>query len=66
MKERGKAVEAFSNDFSEFNFSAASEIPCKKHPSSSSVGICAYCLKQACETGLLRVWGAASFFLLLL
>ncbi|KAL0396859.1 UNVERIFIED_CONTAM: hypothetical protein Scaly_0134300 [Sesamum calycinum] len=46
MKERGKAVEAFSNDFSEFNFSAASEIPCKKHPSSSSVGICAYCLKD--------------------
>ncbi|KAL0430055.1 UNVERIFIED_CONTAM: hypothetical protein Sradi_0631500 [Sesamum radiatum] len=46
MKERGKAVEAFNNDFSEFNFSAASEIPCKKHPSSSSVGICAYCLKD--------------------
>ncbi|KAI3467174.1 hypothetical protein Pfo_023837 [Paulownia fortunei] len=46
MKERGKAVEVFSNNFSEFNFSAASEMPCKKHPNSSSVGICAYCLKD--------------------
>ncbi|KAK6157732.1 hypothetical protein DH2020_011980 [Rehmannia glutinosa] len=46
MKERGKAVEVFSDDFSDFNFSAASEMPCKKHPNSSSVGICAYCLKE--------------------
>ncbi|PIN25922.1 hypothetical protein CDL12_01336 [Handroanthus impetiginosus] len=46
MKERGKALEAFGNDFAEFNYSAASEMPCKKHPNSSSVGICAYCLKD--------------------
>ncbi|XP_074336631.1 uncharacterized protein LOC141673788 [Apium graveolens] len=29
------------------NFSdSSSDMPCKKHPSSSSVGICAYCLKD--------------------
>ncbi|KAL8533502.1 hypothetical protein ACS0TY_009779 [Phlomoides rotata] len=39
MRERGKAV----NDFPEFNFS---DIQCKKHPNSTSVGICAYCLKD--------------------
>ncbi|KAI3452958.1 hypothetical protein Pfo_009621 [Paulownia fortunei] len=44
MKERGKAVETYRN-FSDFNCSA-SEMPCKKHPNSSSVGICAYCLKD--------------------
>ncbi|KAL2559127.1 uncharacterized protein Fot_03866 [Forsythia ovata] len=44
MKERGKAVEIYNND-SDFNYSA-SEMPCRKHPSSSSVGICAYCLKE--------------------
>lgn len=46
MRERGKAVEAFCNDFSEFNYSAASELPCRKHPNLSSVGICAHCLKD--------------------
>ncbi|KAH6807191.1 hypothetical protein C2S51_028299 [Perilla frutescens var. frutescens] len=46
MRERGKAVEAFSNEFSEFNYSAASELPCRKHPNSTSVGICAHCLKE--------------------
>ncbi|GFQ01726.1 hypothetical protein PHJA_002316500 [Phtheirospermum japonicum] len=47
MRERGKqAVEVFSNNLSDFNFSAASEIPCKKHPNSSSVGICPHCLKD--------------------
>ncbi|KAL7132573.1 hypothetical protein ABFS83_12G083900 [Erythranthe nasuta] len=44
MKDRGKACT--TDGFPEFNFSAASEMPCKKHPSSSSVGICAYCLKD--------------------
>ncbi|CAI9775175.1 unnamed protein product [Fraxinus pennsylvanica] len=44
MKERGKAVEIYNND-SDFNYSA-SEMPCRKHPSPSSVGICAYCLKE--------------------
>ncbi|XP_058114962.1 uncharacterized protein LOC131257979 [Magnolia sinica] len=37
MKDRGKAVEA-STFFS--------DAPCRKHPSSSSVGICAFCLKD--------------------
>ncbi|KAA8529241.1 hypothetical protein F0562_033960 [Nyssa sinensis] len=48
MKERGKAVETYSgaNYFSDYNYSASSDLPCKKHPSSSSVGICAYCLKD--------------------
>ncbi|CAI9096348.1 OLC1v1032462C1 [Oldenlandia corymbosa var. corymbosa] len=42
MKERGKA--AVDMDFT--NYSCSSEFPCQKHPSSSSVGICAYCLKD--------------------
>ncbi|KAL1551203.1 hypothetical protein AAHA92_19073 [Salvia divinorum] len=47
MREKGKAaVEAFTADDPEFNYSAASELPCRKHPSSSSVGICAHCLKD--------------------
>ncbi|CAK9149293.1 unnamed protein product [Ilex paraguariensis] len=47
MKERGKATESNNgNFFSDFNFSSSSDLPCKKHPSSSSVGICAYCLKD--------------------
>ncbi|XP_057765660.1 uncharacterized protein LOC130986300 [Salvia miltiorrhiza] len=46
MREKGKAIEAFSNDIPEFNYSAASELPCRKHPNSSSVGICAHCLKD--------------------
>lgn len=46
MRERGKGVEAYGGDFAEFNYSAASEMPCKKHPSSSAVGICAHCLKD--------------------
>ncbi|KAL5974457.1 hypothetical protein ACLOJK_031122 [Asimina triloba] len=37
MKDRGKAIEA-STFFS--------DQPCRKHPSSSSVGICAFCLKD--------------------
>lgn len=45
MKERGKAVEAAFNNDMEY-YSSSSDLPCKKHPSSSSVGICAYCLKD--------------------
>ncbi|XWS28229.1 hypothetical protein CRYUN_Cryun25bG0048100 [Craigia yunnanensis] len=45
MKDRGKAVEVYSNDFFQ-DYSISSDLPCKKHPESSSVGICAYCLKD--------------------
>ncbi|GFZ18390.1 hypothetical protein Acr_27g0001290 [Actinidia rufa] len=41
MKEKGKAVETHTD----FNYSS-SDLPCHKHPSSSSIGICAYCLKE--------------------
>lgn len=44
MKQRGKEVETKLNP-PEYNYSATDLIPCKKHP-SSSVGICAYCLKE--------------------
>ncbi|KAJ0455060.1 hypothetical protein HanIR_Chr15g0746931 [Helianthus annuus] len=51
MKERGKSVESeteYTNFYQDYNFynSSSSNIPCKKHPSSSPVGICAYCLKD--------------------
>ncbi|KAF2312783.1 hypothetical protein GH714_040032 [Hevea brasiliensis] len=46
MKERGKAVEIYSNDLFQDYSTSSSDLPCKKHPSSSSVGICAYCLKD--------------------
>ncbi|XP_021910548.1 uncharacterized protein LOC110824273 [Carica papaya] len=47
MKERGKAVELYNSDvmFPDC-YSSSSDLPCKKHPSSSSVGICPYCLKD--------------------
>ncbi|KAK6242530.1 hypothetical protein QUC31_013769 [Theobroma cacao] len=47
MKERGKAVEVNNNniDFLQ-DYSTSSNVPCKKHPQSSSVGVCAYCLKD--------------------
>ncbi|KAF4402692.1 hypothetical protein G4B88_012477 [Cannabis sativa] len=45
MKERGKALEAYNRNDMEY-YSTTSDMPCKKHPSSSSVGICAYCLKD--------------------
>ncbi|XP_027361949.1 uncharacterized protein LOC113869697 [Abrus precatorius] len=45
MKERNKGVEAYNNNEMDCYYST-SELPCKKHPSSSSVGICAYCLKD--------------------
>lgn len=44
MRERGKAVE--SSTVALFSDSFSSYPPCRKHPSSSSVGICAYCLKD--------------------
>nr|XP_043639686.1 uncharacterized protein LOC122610795 [Erigeron canadensis] len=51
MKERGKSVESdqdYNNVYPDYNFyySSSSGFPCKKHPSSSQVGICAYCLKD--------------------
>ncbi|KAL6351062.1 hypothetical protein AAG906_031648 [Vitis piasezkii] len=45
MKERGKAVETYGGScFADYY--STSDLPCRKHPSSSSVGICAYCLKD--------------------
>ncbi|KAK6931423.1 hypothetical protein RJ641_003216 [Dillenia turbinata] len=44
MKDRGKSVETTKSDY--FFYSSSSDLPCKKHPSSSSVGICAFCLKD--------------------
>ena len=50
MKERGKALEAYNHNNNNKNdmeyYSTTSDMPCKRHPSSSSVGICAYCLKD--------------------
>lgn len=50
MRDRGKAVEIAAsnngNNFTDFNFSASADMLCKKHPSSSSVGICPQCLKD--------------------
>ncbi|PON47705.1 micronuclear linker histone polyprotein-like protein [Trema orientale] len=45
MKERGKALEAYNRNDMDY-YSTTSDMPCRKHPSSSSVGICAYCLKD--------------------
>ncbi|XVE85657.1 hypothetical protein DITRI_Ditri17bG0108100 [Diplodiscus trichospermus] len=46
MKERGKAVEVYNNiDFFQ-DYSTSSDVPCRKHPQSSSAGVCAYCLKD--------------------
>ncbi|KAH0756807.1 hypothetical protein KY290_020300 [Solanum tuberosum] len=45
MKERGKAAME-TDTFSDSNYSVSSDMPCKKHPSSSSIGICSYCLKE--------------------
>ncbi|KAB5544683.1 hypothetical protein DKX38_012795 [Salix brachista] len=46
MKERGKAVEMCSKDLFGQDHCTSSDLPCSKHPSSSPVGICAYCLKD--------------------
>ncbi|KAM1214629.1 hypothetical protein ACFX2I_011133 [Malus domestica] len=45
MKERGKAVEA-TRDNIDMEYYSSSEMPCRRHPNSSSVGICAFCLKD--------------------
>ncbi|XP_042485264.1 uncharacterized protein LOC122065531 [Macadamia integrifolia] len=45
MKDKGKAVEV-SRGYWFSEYSSSSDLPCRKHPSSSSVGICAYCLKD--------------------
>lgn len=39
-------MEMYSNDLFDQDYSTSSDLPCKKHPSSSSVGICAHCLKD--------------------
>ncbi|XP_021293329.1 uncharacterized protein LOC110423439 [Herrania umbratica] len=45
--ERGKAVEVNNNNIDFFqDYSTSSNVPCKKHPQSYSVGVCAYCLKD--------------------
>ncbi|XWS69547.1 hypothetical protein CRYUN_Cryun04dG0188000 [Craigia yunnanensis] len=47
MKEIGKAVEVNNNiDFFQDYNNSSDVLPCKKHPQSSSVGVCAYCLKD--------------------
>ncbi|KAI3991809.1 hypothetical protein MKX01_038207 [Papaver californicum] len=52
MKDGGKAVAvavavASSSNWFTTDYSSYSDLPCKKHPSSSSAGgICAYCLKD--------------------
>lgn len=46
MKERNKGVEPYNTNDMDCYYYSTSELPCKKHPSSSSVGICAYCLKD--------------------
>ncbi|XP_073059376.1 uncharacterized protein [Primulina eburnea] len=45
MRERGKAVDTVLNFSDNFDF-CESEMSCKKHPNPSSVGICAYCLRD--------------------
>ncbi|CAJ2648331.1 unnamed protein product [Trifolium pratense] len=45
MKDRNKGVEANTNEMDCY-YSTSDFLPCKKHPSSSSGGICAYCLKE--------------------
>ncbi|KAK8627698.1 hypothetical protein V6N13_135302 [Hibiscus sabdariffa] len=48
MKERGKAVEVYDNniDFFQDYTTSSDVVPCRKHPQSSSSGVCAYCLKD--------------------
>ncbi|OIT28286.1 PREDICTED: uncharacterized protein LOC109212840 [Nicotiana attenuata] len=45
MKDRGKAA-AVDNNLLDFNYSISSDMPCTKHPNSSTIGICSYCLKD--------------------
>ncbi|XP_010261998.1 PREDICTED: uncharacterized protein LOC104600630 [Nelumbo nucifera] len=45
MKGRGRAAETSSGTWLP-DYYSSSDAPCRKHPSSSSVGICAYCLKD--------------------
>ncbi|KAL1317818.1 hypothetical protein HN51_070003 [Arachis hypogaea] len=46
MKERNKGVSAYNNNMDYYYPSTSCEFTCKKHPSSSSVGICALCLED--------------------
>lgn len=48
MNERGKELEAYGDHNAADNqlFTSSPELPCKKHPQSSTDGICAYCLRD--------------------
>ncbi|MED6108764.1 hypothetical protein PIB30_027174 [Stylosanthes scabra] len=48
MRDRNKGVEAYNNNNMDCYYPSNSceLFTCKKHPSSSSVGICAFCLKD--------------------
>ncbi|KAJ8570084.1 hypothetical protein K7X08_006661 [Anisodus acutangulus] len=46
MKDRGKSAAMETDNFSDFNYSVSSDIPCIKHPNTSPIGICSYCLKD--------------------
>ncbi|XP_010554250.1 PREDICTED: uncharacterized protein LOC104824044 [Tarenaya hassleriana] len=48
MNERGKRAVERNDDvsFSSDVYSTSSELPCRKHPSVSPVGICPYCLND--------------------
>lgn len=46
MNDKGKSIEKQSDDLYADYDNPSSDFQCRKHPSSSSVGICAYCLKE--------------------
>ncbi|XP_059317040.1 uncharacterized protein LOC132067753 [Lycium ferocissimum] len=51
MKDRGKSaamktIYDENNKFSDFNYSVSSDMLCMKHPNSSPIGICSFCLKD--------------------
>ncbi|PHT33521.1 hypothetical protein CQW23_25321 [Capsicum baccatum] len=43
MKNRGKSIE---HKIPDFNYSISSDTPCIKHPNSSPIGICSFCLND--------------------
>lgn len=45
MKDRGKATETYNGDYFS-DYYSSSDLACRKHPSSSPIGICAFCLKD--------------------
>lgn len=51
MKDRGKSAAidttyVENTKIPDFNYSVSSDIPCIKHPNSSPIGICSFCLKD--------------------